>query len=361
MPDAINVTVDPYLIALPDPCNSVEDLENFIACLLEWSSTIEREEIDILISQSCLDALYEDGSYPYDHKLRSLFQQYTTDDQPIADEDTVCQLVMSLLQRTPYLEEKIDISEILHEEEKCQIEPADFFSRLNPQSAQALRDTLIMLGMWQQYSEESSTSGGCIFATAKDENFESHPELSVEAEVSFVLPFFESNPCCYSVPAAVNESFHICYGHGDILQQAGCFELWDAGNSESGAIDAIKLRIQELIDQGSAANQDVTPYSLGPEFLASARKWGFQRPDLAMNLIDSCARIAVGIPSKVVKPFRKSDNSPDQRERTTDKALAWRNHLTKGGPGFRLMYWKKTTGEIEFANVGPKHELIIHE
>ena len=361
MPEPINVFVDPYLITLPKPCNSVEDLESFINGLLEWSSTLHKDDINVLISQTGLDALYGDGSYPYDHELRGLLQTHTNDGDAIADEDTVCQLVMNLLQRTPYLEERIDINDILFDEPTALIDPEVFLKRLSPQSSDSLKICLVMLGLWQQHSSTTAPSGGCIFATSQDASVAGCQELTVQADVELVDPFCNTSLCVYALPTQVNESFHICFGHADILQQAGCLTLWDSGKSMSGATDAIDLRINELIQQGSATSANIAAYTLGTSFLQSAQKWGFQRSDLAMILIDSCARIVAGIPSKTVKPFRKSDTSPDQRQRASDQALAWRNHLTKGGPGYRLMYWKTTTGEIEFANVGSKKELVIYE
>lgn len=361
MPESVNVFVDPHLITLPNPCQSVDDLERFITALLEWASAIEKDDINVLISQTALEALYNDGSYPYDYELRRLLQQFSAEEGFIADED-VCSLVTNLLQKTPYLEERINIDDILYEESNCRVEPDVFLTRLTAQAADALQTCLVMLGLWQQTATSAgTTSTGCIFATAQDSTVETCPELTVQASIDLVIPFSENHLWVYTFPTQVDESFHICLGHSDILQQAGCFKLWNAGKTEAGARDAIDLRIQELIQQGSANPKQIAVYSLGSKFLTSAQQWGFQRSDLAMILIDSCARILAGIPSKTVKPFRKSDNSPDQRQRTSDKALAWRNHLTKGGPGYRLMYWQKTTGEIEFANVGPKKELIIYE
>jgi hypothetical protein len=360
--DMVNVFVDPHLITLPNPCQSVEDLQRFINSLLEWASTINKDDINVLISQTAVDALYKDGSYPYDHELRRLLQQFPSEGGPIADEETVCQLVMNLLQKTPYLEERINIEDILYDESSCQVEPTLFLNRLTTQASGALQTCLVMLGLWQQTATSAETpSTGCIFATAQDSTVRTYPELTVQASVELVIPFPENSLWVYTLPAQVDESFHICLGHGDILQQVGCFKLWNAGKTEAGARDAIDLRIQELIQQGSANRGQIAAYTLGPKFLASAQQWGFQRSHLAMILIDSCARILAGIPSKPVKPFRKSENSSDQRQRVSDQALAWRNHLTKGGPGYRLMYWQKTMGEIEFANVGPKKELIIHE
>jgi len=361
MSEALNIAIDPYLIALPDPCNSVNDLEQFVESILAWAEALDREDVKVLIAQSCVEALYEDDFYPYDHKLRRLLNIYTVDGEPIADEDTVSQVITRLVSQTPYLEEFINISDVLHEEKKTSITPDDFLNRLGSTTAQALQKSLIMLSLWHQHSRTATEFGGCIFAAGLDTNVDHHPEITVTTEVTFVEPYDCSCSPFYQFPILVDESFHICCGHADVLRQVGCSSLWGDANSEQLAIDAIQLRVAELIREGTATNQSVRTFKLGPKFLESARHWGFTYSGSAMILIDSCARIVIGKPRKDLKPFRTSKSSADQRVRSSDRALAWRNHLTKGGPGFRLMYWETSEGEIEFANVGDKDELIIHE
>nr|WP_290221379.1 hypothetical protein [Trichocoleus desertorum] len=361
MAEALNVAIDPHLIALPAPCNSVNDLEQFVESILAWAEALEREDIKVLIDQGCVDALYEDDFYPYDYKLRSLLNSYTVDGEPIADEDTVSQVVTRLLNQTPYLEEFINISDVLHEESKTSIEPDDFLNRLGFKTSQALQRSLIMLGLWHQHSRTLAEFGGCVFAAGSDTNVKHHLEITVTTEVTFVEPYDCNCLPSYQFPSLVDESFHICFGHVDVLQQVGCSSLWGNANSEQSAMDAIQLRVEELIQEGTTDARAVRTFRLGSKFLESARHWGFTSSGSAMILIDSCARIVIGMPKKNLKPFRISKNSTEQRVRSSDQALAWRNHLTKGGPGFRLMYWETSGGEIEFANVGDKDELIIYE
>jgi len=250
MIETINVFVDLYLITLPKPCNSLEDLESFINGLLEWSSVLEKDDINFLISQNWSDALCEDGGYPYDHELRNLLQTYTSNGDEIADEDTVSRLVMSLLQRTPYLEEHIDIKDILFDDPTAVIDPEVFLNRLGPQSSNSLKTCLVMLGLWQQHSSTTTRLKGCIFATAQDASIAKYQEITVQADVEEVESFCNPNPYIDALSTQVHESFCICFGHADILQQVGCFKLWNAGKTEAGARDAIDLRIQELIQQG---------------------------------------------------------------------------------------------------------------
>ena len=79
-----------------------------------------------------------------------------------------------------------------------------------------------------------------------------------------------------------------------------------------------------------------------------------------MNLINTCAQIVLGCPKNELKPFRANPAPSAPQHVRADGALAFRTHLTKHGAGYRLMYWQRTDGVIEFANIGVKHELIIH-
>jgi len=78
-----------------------------------------------------------------------------------------------------------------------------------------------------------------------------------------------------------------------------------------------------------------------------------------MVLIESCARIVLGVPKNPIKEFRiNSKPTSDQRVRH-DGSLAYRTHLTKKGAGLRLMIWIRPDGTFEFANMGDKDELEI--
>lgn len=80
-----------------------------------------------------------------------------------------------------------------------------------------------------------------------------------------------------------------------------------------------------------------------------------------MVLIESCARIVLGIPKNTLNEFRENSKATSKQRVREDGALAFRTHLTKKGIGLRLMFWKKQNGTIEFANIGDKDELEICE
>lgn len=57
--------------------------------------------------------------------------------------------------------------------------------------------------------------------------------------------------------------------------------------------------------------------------------------------------------------FRENSRRTSAQLKRADGAGAWRVHISKGHEAMRLMYWRRTDGRAEFANVGNKNELEI--
>jgi len=147
---------------------------------------------------------------------------------------------------------------------------------------------------------------------------------------------------------------------------------WNEAQSDEAAEAVVHLQVErqqlhgiapaavpEEYTQGLQAENNVFRFRLGAGFRQSLR----QNAKLSIALVlDACSRIILGNPKEAVNPFRVDERpqSP-QRARANDSALAWRTHLARANEGFRLMFWTTPTGEIEFANVGTKKELLIHE
>jgi hypothetical protein len=144
--------------------------------------------------------------------------------------------------------------------------------------------------------------------------------------------------------------------HGaSLLQSVGCLNLWVKATTTADVRDAINARIEDLLASGTGKRDAVKGFCVGEHFLESAKRNGF---GARLSVVDSCARILLDEPKNSVEPFRVSEDATEQRTRI-DGACALRTHLTKDGPGYRLMLWELTDKSIEFANVGPKNELVI--
>lgn len=361
MPNLPCILIDPHLVVLPDPCQSTTQIESFIEGLLAWSESLTRKDMAIFISDKCINGLYDDGWYPYVGRITPLLKQFAVE---IADEETINNLVRSVFDKTPRLEEYLGIDDILYDENVSIISPDIFINRLKNETAKGLRDSLIMALVGQDYL--MSVTKGCLFAAGPCAEVEPNSELLIRAYIQILLTI-ENNPnnpiSETDFPLSLEGSLTICFGHNEAMQQIGALNLWGDAALEARAIDAIRTTMSKHRAVGLPIDKGEYPFRLGHKFLESVRTYGFgARSDLAVILIESCARILLKIPKEQVKEFR-TDKSPQapQLVRKADGALAWRTHLTKSGAGFRLMFWETPDGIIEFSNVGPKSELVIYE
>jgi len=89
------------------------------------------------------------------------------------------------------------------------------------------------------------------------------------------------------------------------------------------------------------------------QFVESAFRNGFVSSDGVKGLLlETCARILIGAPKYDLKEWYGP---------VRDGFSSFRTHLSKAGPGYRLMFWRRGDGVIVFANVGPKFEEWISD
>jgi hypothetical protein len=352
-----HIAIDPLLLCLPNPCHSEAAVERFVNNLLSWREGLRRTNLRLFLSDLCIEALINDAEYPYEYRLRDALNQYEVD---VADHETVCQLLRDILKLTPSLAEVCGVTSVLFDDALMEVEPAFFLGRLPAHTKSAFAQTLVML------------SARCLCGHTPHDDFSiasyideslltDSSELTIISEVHEIECYDPSRRSNCVFPVKLRDVFDIYSSHNDFLMGIDILDLWAFATTEQGARDAIDILVNELVQQGSAEASQVITYAIGQRFLDSARKWGFgARSDYAMVLIESCARIVIGQPKNHLEPFRINAN-PGSRQRTrADGALAFRTHLTKRGPGFRLMLWETSGGEIEFANVGDKDELEIY-
>jgi hypothetical protein len=356
-----NILVDPYLLLLPDACTSNEQLEGFVNGLLGWSQAVDRKDLGVFFSERCLNALFDDGWYPYEGRLAPLLKKYGVNN---ASGEDVNQVIRSIMERSPSLEEYTRIAEV--EYDNPVVTPEFTATRLPLDTSRAMIDALITAAVGCDIT--GTFLPDHFFATrnlAKEESFET---LTIQANINtimLVLP--NGDPGFYSeqdLPQQVILAFEVCYCFEDVLSKVNEMTWWGNAENEGQVLNAILAKIQEHRRTGlPEKRQEYQNFTIGQHFLTSIHYYSFHaRPDLARNLIDSCARIVLGIPKNEIKEFRDDDRpQAPARIRDQDGAKALRTHLTKGNEGWRLLFWELPDRSIEFANVGPKKELIIYE
>jgi hypothetical protein len=356
MPDTLDLAIDPYLMCLPDPCYSPEQIESCVNALLGWSSMLRRQNARVLVADATRIALLEDGEYPHQHRLRELLREHRWE---VADHETICRLTQNLLDRTPSLEEFYGVDAVLIDDTNTRVTPDALVERLKSKTRAAFIEMLVILLVEQQATtagdnQQTFIASALQMADEGDAAF----DVQCDSELQDWQWLAEARHSLPSLPKAVSGTIPLATSHKTLLRQLGIWEVWKHAEKDQAAIDAIELCIDDLLASGVSGVRR-TQFRLGAHFLESARKWGFGgRSDYASVLIESCARIILSIPKHSMDVFRDSADSQRQRARN-DGAVAYRTHLTKKGPGFRLMLWKLVNGTIEFANVGDKDELTI--
>jgi len=351
-----DILVDPYLVCLPRECEGAEQLDHFVDNLLAWSALFQREGISVYFPQTCLDALIDENQYPYGHELKQMAARFGA--THVAD-DFVCRLAQWVLDRTPTLEERCSIHIVIFDEDSCRVEPEIYVKRLAARIGWGFKHGLAVVACFEHNAGERS---GFLLASARSSSEDAFPDQDVQihAHIEEVDSPEGLERWAGLLPLDVDHSLPVAFSRESVLEHLGSLRLWGNAEAPQQARDAIDARLEERLAGGTGDREAVADFRFGEGFLNSARGHAFgSRSDLAMNLIDSCSRILLGVPKNPMEALREDERPTSRQRQRADGALAWRTHLTKYGPGFRLMFWRLPDGTIEFANVGTKFELEI--
>ena len=346
-----DLLVDPYLVCLPPYCDEADVLDQFVENLLTWSDLLRRQDLAVHFPAICVEALLKEG-YPFDHELRKMAARIKADH---LSSDLVCKIAQDVLERTPHLEEICKINFVDFEESTCKVNPEVYISRLSDDIGWGFKHALVVLACLQQADNEAKIFQIVSAKSSPEEAFASQ-QLQIAAHVSAIDCFDAGTSLAKVVPLDIDHAFPVAFSGRSLLRHIGCLKLWAQAKSPIDVGDAINAQVEELLTAGAGHKREATKFYVSKHFLELARRNGFAD---RLNVADSCARILVGEPKHSVEPFRVSEDSSSAQRTRPDGARAFRTHLTSDGPGYRLMFWILKDESIEFANVGPKRELVI--
>jgi len=348
-----HLCIDPHLLSLQRiDTSTIDDVEDFVSSIVDWGKTAGSNCTKALVSDTVLDAIAEDDAYPWREKLSSILNRYGIRS---ADLETVLSAVRVFL-NCDRIEDSVGLSFVLLEDTKTAIAPAFVYERLRPKTRDAFCQLLAMIVLVQHgYGRDIEQ-----VALASIPNDYAEPQLrylSFSTEIADFDWKTDSDDTYINRPFAINDRVAVFFSRNGLLESVEPLSLWPATDDSGAACDAIDCCVARLIAAGTSEKHRKA-YSIGARFLQTAQRWECgQDGHHAFTLMESCARIVLGIPKHEVKPFR--DGASGRQKSRDDGALAWRTHLTKRGAGLRLMIWQLPDGTIEFANVGNKDELVI--
>lgn len=351
------ILVDPFLLCLPNPCTTSEQLEDFVNSLVGWRGLTKRENTHVLLSDSSQVALHDDNEYPHRHRLSQLLKQFQCD---IADEKTISKLVSGILAKTPSFEDYYGIDAVLIDEDGMSVDPTTILSRLKVKCRSAFAQTLATISIVRLIKTSETVDSVLIASAFGTPSISPQPEEVVfESEIHQVDFLQKDVDFSAELPLKVVTAIPISFDHNELLNRLGLWGVWNNASDKISISTTILMCVQSLINSGVSEDLKVE-FTLGDAFLDSVKACGAgARSDYAMVIIESCARIVLGIPKNPIIEFRV-DAKPTSAQRTRDDgSLAFRTHLTKKGEGLRLMVWRLPNGVFEFANVGNKDDLRI--
>ena len=330
----------------------MEDVEDFVSSIVDWGKTVHGRGSKAFVSSTVLDAIDEDDAFPWREQLLSVLKHFKVRS---ADFMTVSRAVQGFLDCAK-IEDSVGLKALLLDDKKTNIVPAFVCERLRSKTRYAFCNLLAMIVLVEHgYGRDVDQ-----VALASIPNCSAEPELqylSISAEIADFEWQSDSDDRDIHSPFAIDDRISVFFSRIGLLESIEPLSLWPATDDTSAAYNAIDCCIARLVAAGTNQEQRFS-YSIGESFLQTAQKWqcGYEGHH-AFTLIESCARIVLGIPKHEVKPFY--DGASGRQKIRDDGALALRTHITKKGAGLRLMLWKLPDKTIEFANVGDKDELEI--
>jgi hypothetical protein len=349
------IIIDPFLLCLPNPCYSQDQIEDFVSAIVGWRGFLDRRDVCVLLSDSARSALNEDDEFPHRYRLTDLIKRFEC---AFADVNTISKVANSILERTPSLEDYFGINVILTDEETSEVTPAFVLDRLKDHCRSAFRNDLLIVGIKDNESAAGGEESRLMVASARFNEVPTPTEISVKADIHDIgLASKDSGPKS-ALPISLDQNIPVSFSHEEMINSLDIWDIWNTTLSEKVVRSCIESCSRSLISSGIGTDKK-SDFIIGNGFIASLHEWKANvRRDYAMITIESCARIALGCPKNHIGEFTESTGSPNQLTRE-DGALAFRTHLTKKGVALRLMFWKHLDGTIEFANIGGKSELKI--
>jgi hypothetical protein len=326
--------VDPSLLTAPLHAASIEEARDLIGRLTEISAVITRDLMSVTTSTDCATVLAIAGAFPAYDSVQNLLQNYNLTNEFSAGD--VVRLINNILDRALPAREALDIEAV--DLTACTLTPVPWTGAGGPledasqralatvRHANAVRaGDLVAASFW---ARTTPTQGSIHVHATGDIDSASGVHMTLATPIAGVPPLIRAVD---DLPANVN-----------------VMDVWTAAVTPRDFHLAIALQAAAVSNTPLSALPVFGVGSAFPESLGAYQAAGGQ--PYASVTLDVCAHVLLGQPKYQVAPFGQT--------RTRDSADAMRTHISKGGAALRLMLWE-VGGTPEFANVGPKNQLVI--
>ncbi len=359
------VAIDASLLAVPNLATTKTQVEIIVQRINHWSgSTLATGLVQIVQLKDTFGIVALANCVPTGENVRAFLQLHELDS--VYSSEDIRRSINTILDRAPFILDELGL-----EAQKCtciSISPelACIYKDQHPMLNSVSRLHLYsgtLRALASLLASTSAREAGPMFFASGIANSPSHPvRVRIQVDEIHLATGFSEIVGAFSVAGEIPftcsmQESALTYGSGS---------LWNRASDAKGIFFAIITRALEIRrSAGSDENLEHIPrFAVGSEFWASLlRVRAGPNSQHGRLVLDTCARVILAIPKYELKPFfgkaSSRHGSTEQSRRRTDSALAERTHIAKGHEALRLMVWRRASGMVELANVGPKNELAI--
>ena len=311
----MNLLVDPLVYVLPFSDAPHDVRLRYAAYLQLWHDEWASRKHEFFISKRCVQALYENGRYPFPEELRRLWV-YVGETR--LSYDAIAKILAKVLANTPYLEDRIsELQDIEVYAEELIVRP-DLVCRNITEIQPAFRDSLGRVAYARM----------CVnIKMAQDLMLLTYPTTSDIAEVEVnVETMLETIDVDADVPLATDPSA--------LKRTVDLSQIWE------NTTLAIEWKLKDMIRDGSLEpGICLKTYYTDKGFNQSIKNQGLDsRIPVLSQIFRKCVMLLCG----KYPPDGSTHHTLDKhRQRIVRGWGAWRMHVTGSPMAYRLHYWRK--------------------
>ncbi len=348
-----SLIIDPSLFAMPAVIRSEEALAEFLQKLLDLSEASRDEKwFSTYYVGEALSILVRANLYPTPSVISDFISKHRL--QSVYAMNDIRRAINELIQRSNYIEELSNVEFLIPQKVNTVPDILSYFA--TGELVEGLEVTLCHSGL--VLKKEDCAGRLAMIIT----NPNVHGMIEAECIVGDILsPLFDEHlKLHFAIPIARSAA--------DFQEKIPPLCLWRKDSSDDEVELAIRLEALSLMRSANMAScvTDVPEFRVGRNFLDSLRRnQGIGGGKFGTTTLDCCAHLVAGIEKYRIGPIKRKSRAKGKGlvpvQRNPDGAAGRRTHISKSNEGMRLMFWQLDDGIVEFANIGPKNELIIED
>jgi hypothetical protein len=313
--------VDPYLLQRPCPAEWGAAVDSILA----WTAYGSSETRRFVLSSLCVSSLIKSGNCPYLNAF-ALHAILESEGEPSIPAPDLHMHVNRLLSEAQYWDGDVLI-------ERFELKPQIVVTR---QCAPEIMDGFASCLIAFHLTQTPETDNGLPpIASRPGDGLHDETHVQIAAHVLYAEGIQQEK---LSFPLDVSSC-------SLLLFKPPAIPL-DPTALIADAVSTLTKAYEIHVPEGDKNLYPLCDFSVGPSFVPSILKLHLESQAEVLRIIIKQAvrvlsRQGERFPSMAIHPQRAGPGSSDPQLVRPDGAAAFRAHLTKHGPGYRLLYWQK--------------------